>query len=83
MADEAKPVAKDLPPWAKYWGGIGLTAVLMFLAAKYGIAPTPLPLPPMGTQSTPMVLVIHTGSGQPAYAGANAGCQCPAIEKVK
>jgi hypothetical protein len=78
MADEPKQ-STDLPPWAKQWGGIILSAIIAFLAARYGITPTPLPI---GTQSTPTVLVIHSGGGQPAYAGT-AACQCPVVAEKK
>jgi hypothetical protein len=65
------PTAKaaDLGPLAKWAIGIGLSFLIGFLGARYGIAPVPAPpIPQLSAQSAPQPIVIVVG----APAGATA-----------
>lgn len=41
MPDVPPPPPREIPPWAKYLASNLLTALMMFLAARYGVAPAP------------------------------------------
>lgn len=58
---------KKLPPWVQRLIDLGLTALAIFVAAKYGIViPTPAPAPVQpAPQVQPLVVVV----GQPATVG--------------
>ena len=65
MADPTPP--KQLPPWVQRLIDLGLTALAVFLAAKYGItlpiAPSPIP------QAQPLVVVVgHPAAASPVVA---------------
>jgi len=48
-----------LPAWATYILGVILTIALSFIAAKYGVTPTPLP----SLQSQPQVVILQVPTG--------------------
>ena len=51
--------ASPLPAWATYILGVILTIALSFIAAKYGVTPTPLP----SLQSQPQVVILQVPTG--------------------
>lgn len=53
------PPASPLPAWATYILGVILTIALSFIAARYGVTPTPLP----SLQSSPSIVVLQVPAG--------------------
>ena len=49
----------DSPPWLNRILGMALTILLAFIAARYGVTPTPLP----SLQSQPQIVVLQVPAG--------------------
>jgi len=56
--------AGPLPAWLTYILGVVLTIVLSFVAAKWGVTPTPLP----SLQSQPQIVVLQVPAGSTVTA---------------
>ena len=57
------PPASPLPSWLTYILGVVLTIVLSFVAAKWGVTPTPLP-----SLQSPQIVVLQVPAGSTVTA---------------
>ena len=58
------PPTSPLPSWLTYILGVVLTIVLSFVAAKWGVTPTPLP----SLQSQPQIVILQVPAGSTVTA---------------